>query len=153
MLRAGIGLEIATIDVGGWDTHTDEVGDLDRNLASVGAALAAFLNDLGPARRSRVTVAVMTEFGRRVAMNASGGTDHGHGSVMWLLGGGLSSGGVHGRWRKLGVSTLDQGDVPGLNSPFDVLGEIVHKRLGLSTGSLKTVFPKHAYNSLGVARG
>ena len=90
LLRAEVGLQVATVDVGGWDTHTDEVNQLDRNLASAAGSLAAFLTDLGPARRKRVTVVVMTEFGRRVQMNASGGTDHGHGSVMWLLGGGLA---------------------------------------------------------------
>ena len=81
LLRAEVGMQIATVDVGGWDTHTDEVNQLDRNLTSAAASLAAFLTDLGPVRRKRVTIVVMTEFGRRVQMNASGGTDHGHGSV------------------------------------------------------------------------
>ena len=56
------------------------------------------MDDLGPTRRKRVTVAVMTEFGRRVAMNDSGGTDHGHGGLMWLLGGGLAGSDVSGKW-------------------------------------------------------
>ena len=150
LLRAEVGLQVATIDVGGWDTHTDEVNQLDRNLASAAGSLAAFLTDLGPERRSRVTVAVVTEFGRRVAMNASGGTDHGHGSVLWLLGGGLLGGRVHGRWNKLGDATLDGGDVPGLNEVFDVLGELAQRRLGV--GSLSTLFPGHTYQPLGVAR-
>ena len=149
MLRAEVGLQVATIDLGGWDTHTDEVRDLDSHLASAAQSLAAFMADLGPARRSRVTVVVQTEFGRRVEMNASGGTDHGHGSLMWLLGGGLSGSGVFGKWTTLSGSTLDAGDVPGVNNPFDVLGEIVQKRL--STGSLSTIFPGHSYAPLGVA--
>ena len=65
-------MQVATVDVGGWDTHTNEVGELDRTLGSAAKSLAAFLTDLGPERRKRVTIAVMTEFGRRVAMNASG---------------------------------------------------------------------------------
>ena len=81
-------------------------------------------------------------------MNDSGGTDHGHGSVIWLLGGGLASGGVFGAWDALSEATLDDGDVAGLNSPFDVLGELVQKRLG--AGSLSTVFPGHSYSPLGL---
>jgi uncharacterized protein (DUF1501 family) len=149
ILRAEVGLQVATVDVGGWDTHTDEVNELDNQLADAAAALQAFLADLGPARRQRVTVAVMTEFGRRIEMNDSGGTDHGHGSVMWLLGGGLTRSDVFGKWNQLTSATTDAGDVPGLNSPFDVLGELVQKRLG--AGSLSGVFPGHTVAPLGVA--
>ncbi|WP_375480260.1 DUF1501 domain-containing protein [uncultured Jatrophihabitans sp.] len=148
ILKSEVGLQVATVDVGGWDTHTDEVSDLDKSLDSTAQTLRAFMDDLGPDRRSRVTVVVMTEFGRRVAMNASGGTDHGHGSVMWLLGGGLKNSGVFGRWNALAAGSLDQGDVPGLNNPFDVLGEVVQKRL--SSGSLSGVFADHNVNPLGI---
>jgi len=149
ILKAEAGLQVATIDVGGWDTHTDEVSELDRQLASAAGSLRAFMDDLGPDRRQRVTVAVMTEFGRRVQMNDSGGTDHGHGSVMWLLGGGLARSDVFGKWTTLTATTLDAGDVPGLNSPFDVLGELAQKRLG--AGPLTSVFPGHTVAPLGVA--
>ena len=148
ILKAEVGLQVATVDVGGWDTHTDEQNQLDHLLGEAAAALSAFVADLGPSRRSRVTVAVMTEFGRRVGMNDSAGTDHGHGSVIWLLGGGLATGGVFGKWDQLADATLDDGDVAGLNDPFDVLGELVQKRLG--AGSLSTVFPGLAYAPLGV---
>ncbi|MDQ2835831.1 MAG: DUF1501 domain-containing protein [Actinomycetota bacterium] len=150
LLRAEVGMQVATIDVGGWDTHTDEVNQLDRNLTSAAKSLAAFLTDLGPQRRARVTVAVITEFGRRVEMNASGGTDHGHGSLAWLLGGGLVGGTVHGKWSQLTANTLDGGDVPGLNDAFDVLGELAQKRLGV--GSVSAVFPGHSFVPLGLAR-
>lgn len=149
MLRAEVGLQVATIDVGGWDTHTDEVNDLDGHLGSAAGSLSAFMTDLGPERRKRVTVVVQTEFGRRVEMNASGGTDHGHGSVMWLLGGGLARSDVFGRWTALSASSLDDGDVPGVNNPFDVFGEVLQKRLG--AGSLSSVFPGHAVAPLGLA--
>jgi uncharacterized protein (DUF1501 family) len=148
ILKAEVGLQVATVDVGGWDTHTDEQNELDHQLGEAAAALSAFMTDLGPARRSRVTVAVMTEFGRRVEMNDSAGTDHGHGSVIWLLGGGLASGGVFGKWDQLSDATLDDGDVAGLNNPFDVFGELVQKRLG--AGSLSTVFPGHSPAPLGL---
>lgn len=149
ILRAEVGLQVATVDIGGWDTHTDEAYDLDNNLDYVAKCLQAFMTDLGATRRKRVTVAVMTEFGRRVSMNASGGTDHGHGSVMWLLGGGLSRSGVHGKWTQLSSTTLDDGDVPGVNNPFDVLGELAQKRLNV--GSLSSVFFDYTPNALGVA--
>jgi uncharacterized protein (DUF1501 family) len=149
ILRAEVGLQVATVDVGGWDTHTDEANQLDYLLAAAAAALRAFFDDLGPTRRSRVTVAVMTEFGRRVEMNDSGGTDHGHGSLIWLLGGGLAGSGVYGSWTELSDATLDEGDVPALNSPFDVLGELVNKRLGTS---LSGVFPGHSYSPIGIAK-
>jgi uncharacterized protein (DUF1501 family) len=149
ILKAEAGLQVATIDVGGWDTHTDEVGELDGQLASAAGSLRAFMDDLGPERRKRVTVAVMTEFGRRVQMNDSGGTDHGHGSVMWLLGGGLARSDVFGKWTQLSATTLDAGDVPGVNNPFDVLGELAQKRL--AAGSLSDVFPGHTLTPIGLA--
>jgi uncharacterized protein (DUF1501 family) len=151
ILRAEVGLQVATVDVGGWDTHTDEANELDNQLGAAAAALSAFFADLGPTRRRRVTVAVMTEFGRRVAMNDSGGTDHGHGSVMWLLGGGLARSGVFGSWHGLSAATLDNGDVPGWNNPFDVLGELAQKRLG--AGSLSGVFVNHTVRPLNLAVG
>jgi uncharacterized protein (DUF1501 family) len=150
LLRAEVGMQVATIDVGGWDTHTDEVNQLDRNLTSAAKSLAAFLTDLGTQRRRRVTIVVMTEFGRRVQMNANGGTDHGHGSVMWLLGGGLAGSAVHGKWSPLSAGVLDSGDVPGLNQAFDVLGELAQKRLGV--GSLTTLFPGHSFTPMNLAR-
>jgi uncharacterized protein (DUF1501 family) len=150
LLRAEVGMQVATVDVGGWDTHTDEVNQLDRHLTSAAKSLAAFLTDLGPARRSRVTVVVMTEFGRRVQMNANGGTDHGHGSVLWLLGGGLAGSSVYGKWNQLSASTLDAGDVPALNAAYDVLGEVAQKRLGV--GSVTGLFPGHQLAPLNLAR-
>jgi uncharacterized protein (DUF1501 family) len=148
ILKAEVGLQVATVDVGGWDTHTDEVNQLNGQLDDAAAALTAFFADLGPERRKRVTVTVMTEFGRRVEMNDSGGTDHGHGSVIWVLGGGLASSGVFGKWDALSAATLDDGDVAGLNNPFDVFGELVQKRLG--AGSLSSVFPDLSYAPLGI---
>jgi uncharacterized protein (DUF1501 family) len=150
LLRAEVGMQVATVDVGGWDTHTDEANQLDRNLTSAAKALAAFLTDLGPARRSRVTVVVMTEFGRRVQVNASGGTDHGHGSLMWLLGGGLAGASVYGKWTQLSAATLDSGDIPALNNAYDVLGEVAQKRLGV--GQLGTLFPGRTFTPLDLAK-
>lgn len=150
LLRAEVGLQIATVDVGGWDTHTDEANDLDRNLLALSQSLAAFMTDLGPTRRSRVTVVVMSEFGRRVAQNASGGCDHGFGGLMWLLGGGLVSSQVAGQWAPLSDGVLDSGDVPGLNSPFDVLGEVLTSRVNLTLNL--SIFPRQPVAPLGLFR-
>jgi hypothetical protein len=90
----------------------------------------------------------MTEFGRRVEMNDSGGTDHGHGSLIWLLGGGLARSDVFGNWTALSNATLADGDVPGVNNPFDVLGELVQKRLN---AGLTGVFPGYTASPLGLA--
>lgn len=151
ILRAEVGLRVATIDVQGWDTHTDEAKDLDALLAGAATCLSAFMTDLGPERRSRVTVVVQSEFGRRVPMNLSAGADHGSGGLMWLLGGGLVGKTVHGKWRPLAsAADLADGDVPVMNNVFDVLGEVVQKRLGV--GSLTTVFPGRTASPLGVAR-
>ena len=149
VLRAEVGLQVATVDVGGWDTHINEAANADGLLASLAGSLAAFMTDLGPTRRSRVTVVVMSEFGRRVVQNASYGSDHGHGSVMCVLGGGLAGSNVYGKWNQLSDAALDNGDVAGLNNAFDVLGELAQKRLGL--GDLTTVFPGRTYTPLGLA--
>jgi uncharacterized protein (DUF1501 family) len=151
ILRAEVGLTVATVDVPGFDTHVNEAADLDLLLTAVAGSLAAFLADLGPERRKRVTVVVQSEFGRRVPMNASAGADHGSGGLIWLLGGGVAGQAVHGKWRPLlSAADLADGDVPGLNNVFDVLGEVAQKRLGV--GSLSAVFPGHSYAPLGVAR-
>jgi uncharacterized protein (DUF1501 family) len=149
ILRADVGMQVATVDVGGWDTHTGEATDLDNNLSTFAKSLAAFMTDLGPDRRKRVTVVVQTEFGRRVAANGSGGSDHGHGSVMMLLGGGLRGSGVYGTWLPLLAGILDQGDVPGLNSPFSVLSEVIQKRLNV--GLFNNVFPGQIVLPIGIA--
>ena len=113
ILRADVGMQVATVDVGGWDTHTDEANDLDNNLNSFARSLAAFMTDLGPDRRKRVTVVVQTEFGRRVATNGTGGSDHGHGSVMMVLGGGLARSGVYGVWLPLVSRSSTRATCPG----------------------------------------
>jgi uncharacterized protein (DUF1501 family) len=151
VLRADVGMQVATIDVGGWDTHTNEAQDLDNNLTALAGSLAAFMTDLGPERRKRVNVVVQTEFGRRVAANGSGGADHGHGSVMMVLGGGLVGSGVYGIWLPLISGILDQGDVPGWNSPFAVYGELITKRLNVSL--LNSVFPGQLTLPLGFVQG
>lgn len=152
LIKKKAGVRVATIDLGGWDMHTDigtvDGGDLTRSLKSVADGLAAFTADLGP-ELDNTTVVTMSEFGRRVAQNANSGADHGHGGVAMVLGGGVK-GGVHGRWAGLKEDALDQGDVPGTNDYRDVLAEITMRRLGLSTAQAGKVFPGWKPEPVGV---
>jgi uncharacterized protein (DUF1501 family) len=152
LIKGGAGVRVACIDVGGWDTHTGmgnvDDGDMQRHLGDLAAALAAFTADLGDDLLNDTTVVTMSEFGRRVEENASGGTDHGHGGAVLVIGGGVN-GGVQGRWKSLANRTA-LGDVLGTNDYRDVLGEVVSKRVGLSAGQLKTVFPNRKLQPIGV---
>lgn len=140
LIKAGVGLEVACIDIGGWDTHEyqgsvdGEIADLLRDL---GAGLAAFHTDLGDTM-SNVTVVSMSEFGRRVSENASQGTDHGHGNVMFVMGG-ASTGQIYSDWPTLAPEALVDGDLQITTDYRDVLSEIITKRLGSS--ALDHIFP------------
>ncbi len=152
MVKADVGLRVACIDVGGWDMHTGlgtvDDGDMTRLLGEVAASLAAFSSDLG-SHLDSTTVVTMSEFGRRIEQNANSGTDHGHGGVALVLGGGVA-GGLHGTWNGLAPEVRDQGDVPGSNDYRDLLAEVTGTRLGLSAGALEPVFPGHTPTPLGV---
>jgi uncharacterized protein (DUF1501 family) len=150
LVKARVGLRVATIDLGGWDMHTGlgtvDGGEMRRHLDDLARALGAFATDLGP-RLNDVTLVTMTEFGRRVGENGNAGTDHGHGSVMLLLGGGLNGGKVHGRWPGLAPAALDNGDLAGPNDYRDVLAEALVR--GFGVGDVSKVFPDHTYKRLG----
>ena len=138
LIKAGLGLEYACVDLGGWDHHDDEVTELPPLLAELASALAAFDADLG-ARMSNVTVVTMTEFGRRARENASRGTDHGAGSLMMLLGGGVAGGRVYADWPGLSDAALYNGDLDVTTDYRTVLAEILDKRMGGT--DLASVFP------------
>lgn len=141
LIKAHVGLEVACIDLGGWDTHFFQgstsglQADLIRQLAG---GLAAFDRDLGT-QRDRVTILVMTEFGRRTYENSSLGTDHGRGFTLFALGGQVKGGKVHGRWPGLAEEYSSQTDSlnpvgpSGLKVLIDyrsVLAEVLTKFLG-----------------------
>jgi len=153
LVKAGVGVRVATVEIGGWDTHTNvgrvDDGYLARHLAELSKGLAAFAGDLGD-RLDDVTLVMVTEFGRRLEQNGSGGLDHGHGGAVFLLGGGLNGGKVHGRWPGLAASALDHGDVAGANDYRDVLAEALERRFGIT--DVATVFPGHTYRRLGAYR-
>jgi uncharacterized protein (DUF1501 family) len=151
LIKAKVGMRVATIDLGGWDMHTAigkvDNGEMKNQLGALAAALAAFAADLGPAMAD-TTVVTMSEFGRRVQENSNAGADHGHGGVMLLMGGGLVGGQVHGKWPGLAAGALDHGDLAGSNDYRDVLGELLVRRMGV--GSVGDIFPGHQYNQIGV---
>ena len=142
LIKADVGLEVACVDIGGWDMHANEGstdGELAKLLTEYGEGLAAFHADLLD-RMNNVTVVTMSEFGRRVQENASGGTDHGHGNVMFVMGGGVVGGKVYGDWPGLTQQRLDgPGDLAITTDFRDVLGEIVQKRL--LDDQINNVFP------------
>ncbi|HVE63138.1 MAG TPA: DUF1501 domain-containing protein [Mycobacteriales bacterium] len=151
LAKARVGLEAACVDSTGWDTHesqgTAKSGRLSFLLNDLGSALAAFYADLAGLRG--ITVVVMSEFGRRVAENGSGGTDHGHGGVMLVLGAGIRGGRVYGRWPGLMPGRLDRGDLRVTTDYRDVLGEVLLRRGGQT--SIAHVFPRHELRPLGLA--
>ena len=153
LIRAGLGLEVASIDRTGWDTHFAQgstVGILPLALDDLGQALAAFATDLGK-DMEHVTVVVMTEFGRRVAENRSLGTDHGRASFMFLLGGGVQGGQVYTKWPGLEDHQLDEtGDLRVTTDYRDVLSEVVQHRMGNDAAG--QVFPDYTPKPLGILR-
>jgi uncharacterized protein (DUF1501 family) len=142
LLRADVGLELAFTEIGGWDHHAAEgavQGQLAGRLRELGAALAAFHKDLG-SRMEDVVVVTLTEFGRTVRENGNRGTDHGHASVSFVLGGPVSGGKVHGRWPGLRSEQLYEGRDLAVTTDFrDLLGEVVARHLGVR--DLAAVFP------------
>ncbi len=140
LIKAGVGLEAASIDLDGWDSHFTQETLLNPLLTRLGKGLAAFRRDLGRAM-DRTVVVVMTEFGRRVRENSAFGTDHGRGSVMFVAGGGVRGGRVIGPWPGLGDSSLEgPGDLPVLNNYRNVLAPVLLWH-GMAPGNLGTVFP------------
>ena len=153
LVRAGNGLQALTVDVGDWDMHNalgrGGTGWMADKLTDLAQALSAFATDLG-ADFARVNVVTVSEFGRRVTENGSGGVDHGHGNAVLLLGGGLAGGRVHGRWPGLADAALDHGDLAGTTDYRDVLAELLVRRLGLPAAQLSQVFPGLVHAPLGV---
>jgi uncharacterized protein (DUF1501 family) len=141
LIKARVGLEAASIDLGGWDSHFTQQTLIEPLMKRLGEGLAAFRQDLG-AGMQEVTVVVMTEFGRRVGENSSFGTDHGRGSVMWVLGGGVKGGRTFGHWPGLKSNILEgPGDVPVVTNYRNVLAPIL-RRHGLEDAGLAKVFPE-----------
>jgi uncharacterized protein (DUF1501 family) len=136
---------VGFIDVGGWDTHVGEgaaQGSLATNLSSVGRGLQIFSQALGPDWNNTVVV-VLSEFGRTFRENGNRGTDHGHGTVYWVLGGSIRGGVIAGEQQRLTRETLFQDrDYPVLNDYRAVLGGLFRSLWGLSVSQCSRIFPQ-----------
>jgi uncharacterized protein (DUF1501 family) len=135
---------VGFIDVGGWDTHVNEgnaQGQLATLLASLGQGLAGFADQMGSAW-NRTIVVVLSEFGRTFRENGTHGTDHGHGSVYWVLGGAIQGGRIAGEQVVVAPKTLNQNrDFPVLTEYRAMLGGIFKRMYGLDSNRLERVFP------------
>jgi uncharacterized protein (DUF1501 family) len=161
MIKMQLGLRVATIDLGGWDTHEYQgdrgTGYFSTRFGELASGLAAFYTDLsntaGTDHTKRITIVVMSEFGRTFKQNASRGTDHGHGNIMLVLGDNVNGGKVHGQWPGLQVDQLyDKRDLQITTDYRQVLSEILIRRMG--NANLGHIFPNYtSYQPLNVVAG
>jgi uncharacterized protein (DUF1501 family) len=139
------------VDVGGWDTHVNEggaTGYLAGRLGELGHGLAGFAEAIGPAWNETVVV-VLSEFGRTFRENGDRGTDHGHGSVYWVMGGAVKGGRLVGDQVKIEQKTLFQNrDFPVLNEYRAVLAGLFQRVYGLQADRLQKVFSSVAPKDL-----
>ncbi|MCB0217790.1 MAG: DUF1501 domain-containing protein [Caldilineae bacterium] len=163
LVKAEVGLEVACIDIGGWDTHANQVagddpttGGMANRMLELSQGISALITDLhdrfepGSVKQG-ITIVVMSEFGRRAYENGGLGTDHGHGNVQFLFGRGINGGKVYTRrWPGLSSDNLDRGDLARTIEYRDVLGEVLVKRMG--NAKVSEVFPGHTFNFLGLAK-
>lgn len=142
LLKANLGVEAASADMGGWDTHQNQgagEGQLANRLREFSDTIAAFWRDMGD-DAADITLVTMSEFGRTARENGTGGTDHGHANVMFVLGGSVRGGKVHGRWPGLAPEQLNEGrDLLVTTDYRCVLGEATIRTLGCK--HLQSVFP------------
>jgi uncharacterized protein (DUF1501 family) len=148
-----VGLEVAFTECGGWDTHYNQGtsnGLFSRNVNDLSNSIAAFWADLD-ARQDDVTVMTMTEFGRTVKQNGTGGTDHGRASCMFILGNDVNGGLVHGKVPELAIENLeDSRDVPVTTDFRTVFSEIANRHLHISNDAV--LFPGYSGHKIGVMK-
>jgi uncharacterized protein (DUF1501 family) len=157
LIKAGVPVEIAFADIGGWDTHQNQgaaTGQLATRFTEFSRGIRALYDDLGD-KMDDVVILTMSEFGRTVAENGTGGTDHGHANCMLVMGGAVAGGKVRGEWPGLAREQLYQGRDLNITTDFrDVFAEVVSKHL--KTQNMDKVFPDHqvkAANFRGVITG
>ena len=156
LAKADVGLEVAFTELGNWDHHVNEgsvTGQIATRLGEFSRGLAALAADLDD-RMADTVIVTMSEFGRAAAENGNGGTDHGHGNAMMVIGGNVR-GGVHGRWPGLGEGQRFEGRDLAVTTDFrDVFTDIVAGHMGVSRDGVSRIFPNYAASSSpGVIRG
>ncbi|MEQ1933045.1 MAG: DUF1501 domain-containing protein [Fimbriimonadaceae bacterium] len=150
LIKADIGLEIACLEMTGWDSHVAQGGSTgihQRQQDDLARSLRAFSDDMGD-RMKETTVIVMTEFGRRVYENQSLGTDHGRGSILFALGGNVKGGKIHGKFMGLDKANLEGDDVKVTTDYRAILAEALQKRMGF--GETEKVFSQANLNPIGL---
>jgi uncharacterized protein (DUF1501 family) len=151
LIKAGVGLEVAFAETGGWDHHVNEggaSGQLANLLRRFSAGIDAFVRDLG-ARMQEVVLVTLSEFGRTAAENGSRGTDHGHANAIFVIGGPVAGGRVLGRWPGLEPEQLYEGRDLDLTTDYrDVMGAVLSRHLGARR--LERVFPGHSIDGAGL---
>lgn len=144
LIKSDVGVEVAFVDIDGWDHHSNETGALFNVLGEFGRGLSAFARDLGD-RMSDVVVVTMSEFGRTAAENGNAGTDHGHGGVMMVLGGPVKGGSIYGKWPGLEPEQLFEGRDLAVTTDYrDVLAELVRGHLGQDPAQVFPAFKTSA---------
>jgi len=142
LIKANVGLEIAFADVGGWDTHVNQgssTGQLAQRLDDFSRSIAALVTDLGD-RMDDVIILTMSEFGRMARENGNRGTDHGHAGALFVIGGNVRGGKVHGKWPGLEPEQLYEGRDLALTTDFrSVFAEVVSRHMGAK--ALDRIFP------------
>jgi len=148
LIKSDIGLEIAFADIGGWDTHANQgssQGQLALRLTELAQGVSALYADLKD-RADDVVILTMTEFGRTARENGNRGTDHGHASVMFALGGSVKGGKVYGKWPGLKSHQLYENRDLAITTDFrDVFGELAKDHLGAT--NLNAIFPGYQVNT------
>jgi uncharacterized protein (DUF1501 family) len=146
LIKADVGLEIAFVEIGGWDTHANQGGAngvLANRLTELAGGLSALHRDLGE-KMSDVLVLTMSEFGRTARQNGNRGTDHGHGTAFFALGGGVRGGRVLGDWPGLATDKLFEGRDLAITTDYrDFFAEACVKHMGVAEADLAKVFPGH----------
>ena len=157
LIKSDVGVRMVSVNLGGWDHHNNENNRMAAKGAELAGALAAFKADLGP-ESDRVLTLVMSEFGRTARQNGSGGTDHGHGNMMMVMGGALGAGGggkVHlrnGQWVGLSDAELNDNRDLAITTDFrSVLAEALDRHMGIADDG--RIFPRYTPEYLGLLSG
>ncbi|MGL5857932.1 MAG: DUF1501 domain-containing protein [Angustibacter sp.] len=154
LIKENIGLTLATLDVGGWDMHTNfgrvDAGDYRSHMEELDKGFTAFVADIG-SNIKNVTIVVISEFGRAIFENGTNGCEHGHGQTLWLIGSGVAGGKVYGTWPGMDDKDLYiNRSLAGTTDYRDVLADVLSDRGGV--GSFSGIFPDHKPKRVGVTK-
>lgn len=153
LMRQDPRIRLSFLAVGGWDTHISQgngTGQLAGRLTPLAQGLATLAHELGPAFNDTVIV-VVSEFGRTFRENGNGGTDHGHGNAMWLMGGNLRGGKIYGQWPGLNQAALNEGRDLAITTDFRaVLASVAERHMRIQDNELEKIFPQFASGGRGV---